>query len=607
MADITKTTPFGRRRTVAGIGLALVVAGCLLTAGTVVLDATDSSRSHRALAIIAHALCAALPIALGLFRLTKRKDDRFARLLIATGLLWSVTTLAQSSDSTLYSIGRAGVWLVEVAIVYLLLAFPDGRLTSRVERSLFGALLVLVGLFYLPSVLLGQFPAPSPWSSCDADCPRNALMLTHGAESFIDDFVRPLREGLTVVLFTGVAAVLVQRARRGPPVMTRVLVPVAVVAIVRAVAVCVYDALRGAGSTSGAVTVLGDIFMLSLALITVSFALGLLDRRLFVAESLQRLTGRLRPHASAADLRAALADSLQDPSLEVVYWLSGDPGHWVDETGWPVKAPEPDGEHAVTEVSSAGRRVAAILHDPALSQDPALVQAAASYALNALENDRLVGRLRGSLEELQQSRARIVAVGDRERSRIERDLHDGAQQRLVALRVRLGLVAERLDANSPVDADAIRELEVQVDETIDEVRSFARGIYPSLLAQRGLTEALRAAGRSAPLPTMVDAPQIGRYAPEIEATVYFSCMEALQNAAKHAHGATGVTIRLAHNPHLRFEVSDDGSGFDTEHTSTGAGITNLRDRLAAVGGELHVESRVGKGTRVRGVIPTSPA
>src|SRR3954447_2888405 len=166
MADITETTSPGRR-TVDGIGLALVVAGSLLTAGTVVLDATDTSRSHRSVAILVHALCAALPIALGLFRLSRRKGDRFAVLLIATGLLWSVTTLAQSTDSTLYSIGRAGVWLVEVAIVYLLLAFPDGRLTSRVERGLFGGVVLLAGLLDVPAVFFGQFPTPSPWSTCD--------------------------------------------------------------------------------------------------------------------------------------------------------------------------------------------------------------------------------------------------------------------------------------------------------------------------------------------------------------------------------------------------------------------------------------------------------
>jgi signal transduction histidine kinase len=274
----------------------------------------------------------------------------------------------------------------------------------------------------------------------------------------------------------------------------------------------------------------------------------------------------------------------------------------VDETGWPVKAPEPLDGRAVTEVSADGRRIAAIVHDEALAQDPALVQAAASYALTALENDRLIGQLRSSLDELSESRARIVAGGDRERRRIERDLHDGAQQRLVALRVRLGLVAERLDAESPASAGAIRALEDQVDETIDEVRSFARGIYPSLLAERGLTEALGAAGRSAPLPTIVDAASIGRYPPEIEATIYFSCMEALQNAAKHATGATGVTIALAHNPHLRFTVSDDGGGFDPSVAAAGTGITNMRDRLAAVGGELHVDSAPGRGTRISGVI-----
>jgi signal transduction histidine kinase len=257
----------------------------------------------------------------------------------------------------------------------------------------------------------------------------------------------------------------------------------------------------------------------------------------------------------------------------------------------------------VTEVAADGRRMAALVHDDSLAQDPALVQAAASYALGALENDRLVGRLRLSLDELTQSRARIVAVGDRERRRIERDLHDGAQQRLVALRIRLGMVAERQDGDSAVGADTIRDLEHEVDATIDEVRSFARGIYPSLLAERGLTEALRAAGRSAALPTMVNASTIGRYAPEVEATVYFSCMEALQNAVKHAHGATGVTITLTHNPHLRFEVSDDGEGFDAERMEAGVGITNLRDRLSAVGGELRVDSAPGRGTRISGSIP----
>jgi signal transduction histidine kinase len=600
--ELAETTSIGRR-TAAGLGFALVGAGCLLAAVAFVLDATDTPRHDRAVAVTAHVLCAALPIALGLFRLARRRDDRFALLLIGAGLAWSVVSFAQSSDPTLYSVGRVGVWIVEVMIAYLLLTFPDGRLQGTGERRLARAIVVVCVVLYLPSALLAEFPSPSPYSSCDSACPHNVFLIGSGAEGLVQDVMQPLREALTLLLFAGVAAILIRRARRGPPLVTRVLAPVAVVAVFRAIAIAVYDGLRGGGQVSGAVEVVGVIFLLSLAFVTVGFALGLLARRLFVADALQRLTRRLRPHANAADLRIALAEALQDPSLEVVYWLRGDTAQWVDGTGWPVTAPEPADGRAVTEVAADGRRIAAILHDEALAQDPALVQGAASYALSALENDRLVGELHTSLEELSQSRTRIVAVGDRERRRIERDLHDGAQQRLVALRVRLGLVADRLDGDSPASAHAVRELEDQVDETIDEVRSFARGIYPSLLAERGLSEALRAAGRSAPLPTIVDAASIGRYPPEIEATIYFSCMEALQNAAKHAHGATGVTIALTHNSHLRFQVTDDGSGFDPSHTNGGAGITNLRDRLSAVGGELHVESSPGHGTRISGVIP----
>ncbi|MFL5909631.1 MAG: sensor histidine kinase, partial [Gaiellaceae bacterium] len=284
----------------------------------------------------------------------------------------------------------------------------------------------------------------------------------------------------------------------------------------------------------------------------------------------------------------------------------GEPGRWVDAAGWPAAPPRDDPTLAVTEVGNHGRPVASIVHDVALSQDRELVQAASAYALTALENDRLVGRLRASLLELSESRSRMMSVADRERRKVERDLHDGAQQRLVALQIQLELLATQLQDVSPKSAMAIRGLEDEVDATIDEVRAFARGVYPPLLAERGLSEALRAAGRSAPLPTMVDAPAIGRYSPEVEATVYFACMEALQNAAKHAHGASGVMISVSQNERLRFEVRDDGEGFDALRADYGAGLTNLRDRLDAVGGELDVASEPGRGTTISGAIPARP-
>src|SRR5262249_26602921 len=161
------------------------------------------------------------------------------------------------------------------------------------------------------------------------------------------------------------------------------------------------------------------------------------------------------------------------------------------------------------------------------------------------ENDRLVTQLRSSLKDLSESRARIASAAIEERRRIERDLHDGAQQHLVALRIKLELLAERLEEVAPQDAAQLRLVEDEGETTLDQVRGFARGVYPALLSDRGLKEALRAAARSAPIPTTVDAPGLRRYPPEIEGAVYFACMEALQNATKHARGATWVRIALS--------------------------------------------------------------
>jgi signal transduction histidine kinase len=485
-----------------------------------------------------------------------------------------------------------------------MLAFPWGRLTTAIERRLTWAAVTVAGVLYLPTALVVQaYPEPNPFASCGTDCPPNALAVTDSTPAVVTDFVRPLREIVTVLLFAGVAIVLTRRARSGSPLLGRAVAPVAAVAICRALVLPVYFSFRAADTASAAADVLGWIWMLSLAAVTVCFAVGLLRQRLFVAKALQRLTLELTTHADARELQTTMARALEDPSLRILYWVQGDPGRWVDETGWPVKWPENEPGRAVTEVASGDRRVAAIVHDVALSQDPALVQAASSYALTALENDRLVGRLHASLRELSESRARIVSVADGERRKIERDLHDGAQQRLVALQIKLELMAERLQDVSPDSASAIRDLEDDVDVTIDEMRALARGVYPSLLAERGLSEALRAAGRGASVPTMVDAAGIGRYSPEVEATVYFACMEALQNVAKHANGASGVSISVSQNERLRFEVRDDGKGFDARNAAYGAGLTNLRDRLAAVGGDLDVESAPGLGTRIAGVIP----
>ena len=236
-------------------------------------------------------------------------------------------------------------------------------------------------------------------------------------------------------------------------------------------------------------------------------------------------------------------------------------------------------------------------HRDALLAGAAVGGALCAAAAYARKNAQL-------LRDLSDSRARLITVADDERRRIERDLHDGAQQRLVALQIRLALLREQIAPTAPEGAAALRRFEGEIELASEEVRALAHGIYPPQLTERGLAYALRAAARSAPLPTTVRIEHVGRYGPAVESTVYFACMEALQNAAKHAHGASGVTISLTENGRLRFEVRDDGPGFaPDEHAHDGSGLANLRDRLAAVGGELEIRSAPGDGTRVAGVIP----
>jgi signal transduction histidine kinase len=236
---------------------------------------------------------------------------------------------------------------------------------------------------------------------------------------------------------------------------------------------------------------------------------------------------------------------------------------------------------------------------------PEFVQAAASLALGALENQRLSAKVDASILELRESRARIQAAADTERRRIERDLHDGAQQRLVALRIRLGLARDLMREDPARGEELLSELGTEAEEALEDVRALAHGVYPSLLADQGLGDALRALARGSSLPLTVDVDGIGRYAPEVESAVYFCCLEALQNATKHARGASMVSISAGGGDGLRFEVSDDGPGFAEDSVRPGMGFVNMRDRLAAVGGELTISSSVGGGTRIIGAVPLS--
>jgi signal transduction histidine kinase len=219
----------------------------------------------------------------------------------------------------------------------------------------------------------------------------------------------------------------------------------------------------------------------------------------------------------------------------------------------------------------------------------------------------LVLRNVGLIEELRASRQRLVAAQDQERRRLERNLHDGAQQNLVALKVKAGL-ARALAGKDPAKAEElVGQLAADADEALQTLRDLARGIYPPLLADRGLAAALEAHATRATLPVEVEADGVGRYAPEVEAAVYFCVLEGLQNVQKYA-GASRATVRLWEGEgKLAFEVQDDGGGFDPTATRGGSGLTNIADRLDALGGGLDISSAPGRGTRLTGRVPALAA
>ena len=244
------------------------------------------------------------------------------------------------------------------------------------------------------------------------------------------------------------------------------------------------------------------------------------------------------------------------------------------------------------------------------TEDGVLVELARQVGL-ALHNVRLDSALQASLEELERrnaeliaSRARIVAAADESRRAIERNLHDGAQQHLVALAVKVGLIDQLSEADPDMAGSMLAELRGDVQAALTELRELAHGIYPPLLRDRGLDEALDNAAQRSSLPTTVDAADVGRHGRDVETTVYFCCLEAMQNAGKHAGESATVAVSVGNGDgSLWFEITDDGAGFDPAIAENGDGFVNMRDRLGAVGGDLVVTAAPGAGATVRGVIP----
>ncbi len=592
------------RRTRRAALSALVCAGAVLTATAAALALTGAP-SHPGLVALGRALIVGVPIAVGLYAWHRQPAERFGLVLVAAGGVWFMTTLAESHDEAAYTAGRVAGWLMEALLVYVILCFPTGRLPGRADRAITGAMAGVVALFYLPQLLLAEgFSVPSPYTSCVEDCPGNALFALEREPAFVDAIMRPLGAILVLVVMVAVVVRLHRRMRASTPLTRRMLTPVVAVAMARAGALGVLIVARDLASDGPVLQASAWMLALGGPAIALAFLAGVLRWRLFAERALQSLADCLRSLPDAVTLRQAFADAFGDPSIQIVFPELGAAGRWMDCWGRPVPAPEPAVGRAVSEVWRHGEVIAAIVHDEALGGRPELVRAGVSMAAVVLENQRLAAEAEATMRELQRSRARIASGAEQERRRIERDLHDGAQQRLVALRIELELAEEVVLRDPEQGAARLRELEHEVDEALEELRALAHGVYPPVLADRGLAEALRSVARRSATRVELVTHDLGRYSTEVEGAVYFCVLEALQNVQKHATGVRRVVVTLdgGIGEELRFSVRDDGAG--AAAIVEGAGITNMRDRLAAIGGEVGIASRPGVGTVVRARAPT---
>jgi signal transduction histidine kinase len=598
IVSIGARTGVAQRRLAA----ALAVAGAAVAVLAAVIVAHGASPREAAGRTVLELVVIGIPIAAGLYAVHGGHDVRFGATLVGAGFAWSLTALGESPDSLLYSIGRVGGWLVFPWLIYLTLAYPSGRVAGRVAGSLLVALNAVLVVMYLGSALLiRSYPTATPWASCAADCPSNAFMLPATEPAFMHG-VQSARELLAVLLFAAAIAATARSWHDATPLRRQTLTPVMLVSTASVCLLAAFFVARQRSGASEATVTLGVLWSLCIPALGAAYFAGLLQRRLILGTVLERLGTLLGGQADVSRMRDAIAVALREPTLGLL--VSDGPAGWRDSRGDATDLTAAARGRNVTMIRQNDGAEVALVHDGRLSADDDIVRAVGALALAGLRYDRMRTRLAASLAQLETSRRRIASAADQERARIERDLHDGAQQRLIALRVRLTLVEEQMRRDPEAGVQALVALGDEVDVTLDELRSLAHDVYPSMLRDRGLAQAVRGVAAQSPLPVRVQTIRLTQHSPDIDTALYFTCLEALQNVIKHAPTATRVRITLREADMLVLDVRDDGPGFHPrlaeEH---GRGLRNMRDRIEAVGGSLTIESAPGSGTRIMAFVP----
>jgi signal transduction histidine kinase len=511
-----------------------------------------------------------------------RPDSKLGALILLIGCLYPWNPLS-------YLVGSLGQWLFlmfgsvgSVILLHVVLSFPNGPM-GRPARVAVGV--AWVGLLFGAASL-----AVKPSSERCPVCPPNPLPT--GKYPELSATLWELGTWCALIAAVMTAVILVYRWRGASAPLRRVLAPM-LWGMFALTLLDVYGFFTG-GTADGRPGTPGSYVF---GLFSIGLLVGLLRtrrHRSVVADLVVDLDAMPEPGA----LRGLLARTLGDPSLQLVFWLP-DRQRYVDEDGAPVELP--DGEQQrVSVLRHAGEPLAALIYDPALSEDPKLLEAVSAAARLALENSRLQADLRARLNDVRESRARLVTATDAERRRIERKLHDGAQQTLLGLRLAVRL-ARTHQGSDPETLDALlAEIDGELQSAVEELRTLARGVHPAVLSDEGLEPALAALARRTAIPTQVRCECPTRLPAPVETAAYYVASESLANVLKHADASRAdIDVSLS-NGHAVIEVSDDGRG---GADPLGSGLRGLRDRVEALDGALHVDSQAGAGTRVRAVIP----
>ncbi len=575
--------------------LALFALGVIFAGLDVALALTSTHEDQKVVTAILGPLIGLSFIGTGVFAWWRRPLNRFGLLMTGVGIAWFLSGLTESNNSTVFTIGSYVEPLYLVIVIQMVLSFPTGRLETFAQRATIAAgyldvLAVRLPYFLLGGDISGDLKGPRP---------DNVLAIVDAPD--LADVFDYTATFIAVVVLVSTLVLLVRKRQAATPPQRRALAPMlwTGLALVALLGIAFLVDVLGLPSRIGDVA--GLLALVAFAILPFAFLAGLVRSRYSRAGAVGELIERLNNPEADRSLGLALADALGDRSLKLVYWRPS-AGHYVTYDGRPVELPEAGSGRAVTEVEREGIRVGAIIHDASLADEPGLVRAVAASAALALENERLEAELRARLDELQTSRSRLVEVSMFERRRLERDLHDGAQQRLVALSLQLGLAKRRLeegqDAAAGLMLDAARD---ELARALEELRELARGIHPAVLTDRGLEPALEALAERAPLPVSLDQMPAERLPAPVEAAAYFVVAEALTNVVKYA-GASTAAVRIRRNgSYAVVEVRDDGVG--GADPTIGTGLRGLADRLAALDGRLEVHSPPGEGTTVRAEVP----